>query len=74
MSHPLLLDGDSSKESLSNSQKPQTMAKSQLQTHVGGRFKAECVGDMHVACKALSAQHNAWVSANSTSALGTAIV
>lgn len=58
MSHPLLIDVDSSKQSLSNSQKSQTMAKSQLQTHVGGRFKAECVGDMHVACNALSAQHN----------------
>lgn len=39
MSHPLLLDMDSFKESLSNSQKPQIMVKSQLQTHVGSRFK-----------------------------------
>lgn len=74
MSHPLLLDVDSSKKSLSTSQKPQTMAKSQPQTDAGGRFKAECVGDMHVAYNASGAQRNAWVSANSTSALGTAIV
>lgn len=59
MSHPLLLDVDSSKKSLSTSQKPQTMAKSQLQTDAGGRFKAECVGDMHVAYNASGAQHNA---------------
>lgn len=71
ISHPLLLDVDSSKESLSNSQKSQIMLNHNYRPIWEGKSKEEHVGDMQMVYNASSSQHQATVFTNSMSALGT---